>query len=529
MRLTLKTRLSITFLLLVAFVAGTGGLALVEMRRMNAQNAQVVSRNVEHLVQAEDLAWIQQKIQTLIRNYLLIEDKAQRREIKARLKALRAEQEALIAKASESADDGRRAMLEDYVQLKNEIERVNGKVMEVLLFGSASKAGALLVGEGDAAADRMEALLAAAIAAERTEMAAATARSDEGFRASARMILLTGLVAALTGGLAALWILSTISRGLGTAVSLSRRVADGDLSRTVPCTGRHEIDDLLENLNRMVTNLRGVAEEVSDNMGTIAAGSARMAETSGSLSETAEDQAGATQKAAAAMEQMVATIARTAEDARTTERTARGTAAAAVESGEAVAATAKVMRSIAERVALVQEIARQTDLLALNAAVEAARAGEQGRGFAVVATEVRTLAERSQRAAEEITRLAGQSVATAEDANRRLRALVPEIEAAADSFSAISAANDEMSQGAAQMSDFVRRIDAAARSTTEASEEVSATARTLATNAAMLRRIIGFFRTVEATSTEPERPASARDGRCLASDPSAAVPLPAAA
>ncbi len=147
----------------------------------------------------------------------------------------------------------------------------------------------------------------------------------------------------------------------------------------------------------------------------------------------------------------------------------------------------------------------------------------------MVATEVRTLAERSQRTAEEITQLAAQSVATAEDTNRRLPALVPEIEAAADSFSAILAANDEMSQGAAQMSDFVRRIDAAARSTTEASEEVSATAQTLAANAATLKCIIGFFRTADRVSAHAERPASKRDERCLASDPPAQVPFPAAA
>ena len=504
MRLTLRARLSITFLLLVAFVVGTGGLALVEMRAMNQRSAQIVSRNVVDLLQAEELARTQQQIQTLIRDYLLVDDKPQRRAIKARLKDLRAEQETLIEKVSQGADERQTRMLADYVALKNEIEGINAKVMEVLLFGSTAKAGALLVGQGDVAAARMEALLADTIAAERAEMTAAEARSQADFRTSARVMLVTGLTAALTGGLAALWILSTISRGLRTAVSLSRRVADGDLSQTVPCSGRHEIEDLLENLNRMVTNLRSVADEVAGSVGTIAAGSARMAETSGGLRGTAEDQAEETEKASAAMEQMVATIGQTALDARNTERTARVAAASAVESGAAVAATAEAIRSIAERIALVQEIARQTDLLALNAAIEAARAGEQGRGFAVVANEVRTLAERSQRAAEDITRLAHQTVAAADDANRRLRSLVPEIEAAADSFSAISAANGEMSQGAAQMGEFVRKIDAAARSATQASEDVSATAQTLASNGATLTRIIGFFRTAGQTAVGQE-------------------------
>lgn len=55
----------------------------------------------------------------------------------------------------------------------------------------------------------------------------------------------------------------------------------------------------------------------------------------------------------------------------------------------------KVVEDIKVMADTIGNIAGQTNLLALNAAIEAARAGDQGKGFAVVADEVKKLAEQS--------------------------------------------------------------------------------------------------------------------------------------
>ncbi len=295
-------------------------------------------------------------------------------------------------------------------------------------------------------------------------------------------------------------------------------VSEGNLRETVeiPCEGDHQ--KMKAAINALVTNLRQFAGNVGTAANHVSTGSGQMATSSQQLSEGATEQAASTEEASASMEEMAANIKQNADNASTTEQIARQSSKDAELSGVAVAKAVGAMQTIADKISIVQEIARQTDLLALNAAVEAARAGEHGKGFAVVASEVRKLAERSQSAAAEIVAVSGDTVKAAAEAGEMLTKLVPDIRRTAELVSEISAACREQDVGAAQINEAIQQLDKVTQQNAHASELISSTSDTLATQAGDLQQALSFFRldgahavlAAPSAPSAPARPAAPR-------------------
>ena len=326
-------------------------------------------------------------------------------------------------------------------------------------------------------------------------------------RALASSLVALALVTAL-GAVAGLLLTRSVVRPLRVAVSLSNKVAAGDLTTNIVVEGKDEPARLLQALRAMQDNLQNVVSGVRISAEGVASASAEIAQGNADLSHRTEEQASSLDETTSSMQQLQAIVQQNASSAQRANELARGGAQVAQRGGSVVTQMVEVVqgiqdssRRIADIIGVIDGIAFQTNILALNAAVEAARAGEQGRGFAVVASEVRNLATRSASAAREIKQLIQTSVERVQAGSDLARNAGTTMAEVVSSIQGVSALMEEISHAsAAQTNDMLRvtqaivRMDETTQQNAALVEESAAAASNLSGQARQLVEAVEVFR-----------------------------------
>ncbi len=341
------------------------------------------------------------------------------------------------------------------------------------------------------------------------KLAAATAESARAAYVRVLWIFAgASLVALLAGVAAAVVITRSITGPVQRASEAVRAVAAGDLTQRLQAGSRDELGQLLTSLDDMTQNLARMVAGVRQGSEQINVAAAEIAQGNADLSARTESQASSLEETAASVEEMAAQIKANADNARQADQLANHASEVARAGGDAVGEVVTTMdaisgasRKIADIIGVIDGIAFQTNILALNAAVEAARAGEQGRGFAVVAGEVRLLAQRSAEAAKEIKGLIGDSVGKVEggsaqvlSARDTITQMVNEVRKVTDLVGEITVSSREQSEGVGQINAAVTQLDQATQQNAALVEQTAAAAESMRMQTAKLAEAVAAFR-----------------------------------
>ncbi|HRY16307.1 MAG TPA: methyl-accepting chemotaxis protein [Candidatus Competibacteraceae bacterium] len=305
------------------------------------------------------------------------------------------------------------------------------------------------------------------------------------------------------------WLLTrSITRLLREVMTVSERIARGDLTADIRVTSQDETGQILGSMRNMATQFKKIVNEVTQATSQVNSSAAEIAQGSADLSQRTEEQASALEETASSMEELTATVKQSADNAGQANQLAGAARAQAEQGGQVVEQAVTAMnaistssRKIADIISVIDEIAFQTNLLALNAAVEAARAGEQGRGFAVVAAEVRKLAQRSADAAKEIKALITDSVAKVEDggklveqSGKTLQEIVTAVKKVSDIVAEMAAASREQASGIEQVNRAILSMDQVTQQNAALVEETAAASQSMGEQAHELQNLMGFFK-----------------------------------
>ncbi|MEV4703367.1 methyl-accepting chemotaxis protein [Actinoplanes sp. NPDC049316] len=350
----------------------------------------------------------------------------------------------------------------------------------------------------------------------------AAAATSDAYRSS-RIVMISCLAAGFVVAALLGWL--TVRRITGPLRQVSAtlaRVADGDLTGTVPVRSRDEVGTMAAAVNRATATMRGTVQSLGTASQSLAAAAEELSATSDQIAGNAESSSDQAEGVAAAAEQIranVETVAAGSEQMGASVREiAENAYQAAAVAGEAVtmAATtndtvAKLGTSSAEIgnvVKLITAIAEQTNLLALNATIEAARAGDAGKGFAVVASEVKDLAQETAKATEDIgarvtaiqadTGTAITAIGEIGEIISRISDYQTTIAAAVEEQTATTAEMNrgvgEAAAGIGQIAGGIGTLAAATRLTTESVGDSQRAAGELARMSAELQSLVTAFR-----------------------------------
>ncbi|MCX7922130.1 MAG: methyl-accepting chemotaxis protein [Clostridia bacterium] len=303
-------------------------------------------------------------------------------------------------------------------------------------------------------------------------------------------------------------------------MGLMKKVESGDLTVRSDNTSTDEIGRLSSGFNKMIEELSGIVNTITNRANEISSVSGEMAtisetiirdmdrivDTMNEVMSGAENNSAAVQETTAGVEEISAKALLIASESKHTQDISKQ-AVSATEIGKAAVEDAsnsistlmsniqntsfsmKELESATQKILHIIKaiiyIGNETNLLALNASVEAARAGEAGKGFAVVAEEIKKLSSETKRQVDRVKELTSEI-------EKGTKKVVSEMDLSLEQSKHEVEKVNHVVKTITEIADSINDVEVAIRKITEASE----------TQAEATGQISGAMENIAGTTTE---------------------------
>jgi len=527
MKLTIKSRLALLIIILLALLLIVGGLGLNGMQASNRALAGVYEQN---LTRSQDLA----RIDALVRNIMMQLFLASQHAPTMAVSALHDHPVSMhsdIIKDNETELTGIWSSYREVVNsaegeaLAEQLDSLYQKLiynavdpaMELYLAGEYPGADFVVFIEGLPVYQELSVTLTEMIELEHQAAQAAFQSAEANALFMRNLMIGTVVVAILLGALLGWQIILRITRPLANARQVFVEMSRGNLTNRIDIRGRDEVGEMMLSLADTQDKLRDLIINIVSSVESISTAATQISTGNTDLSQRTEEQASSLQQTASSMEQVASTVKHNTDNTAQANQLASQASTSAGTGGKKAKQAVGKMHELTESsekisgiISLIDGIAFQTNILALNASVEAARAGEQGRGFAVVAQEVRNLAQRSADAAKQIQELIALNGEVVQEGRVLVEAVGDSMSEIVTHSAKVSELMDEVNRASNEQTMAIDQVSVAISQMDEVTQQNAALVEQTATASASLEEqsreladAVSFFNVGKTAATAP--------------------------
>lgn len=310
--------------------------------------------------------------------------------------------------------------------------------------------------------------------------------------------------------------MSTLSMYISDIDRAMKEMASGNfnIKPSQPFIG--DFKNIETSITNFSLNMSGTLRSIQESSGTVDSAAEQVSTSSQALAQGTTEQAGEVETLSASIAQIAAQVKSNAKNAEVANQLAVHMAGEIASGDEKMQSLVHAMgdisnssKEIGKIIKAIEDIAFQTNILALNAAVEAARAGEAGKGFAVVADEVRSLAAKSAEAAKNTTELIQSSVSAvangtglADDTAKALESVVESAREITKLIGEISSASNEQATSSELITAGIDQISAVIQTNSATAEESAAASEELSGQAQLLETLVKRFQLMDTSLSQ---------------------------